>query len=572
VLGSRSAAALRVGKWAELLSAAAYPDKDMDAVVELLTTGARMGVTPTPAGCQPVVRRSVSNSSSAIEHASIVRDHVRREVELERVVCLGRRLPPSWTEPYVSPIGVIPKPRSFGKYRRIHNMSHGGRWSVNGRIPAELGAVQYISHRDVAARLLQLGRGAWLFGFDVEDAFRHVSWDARDLQYSLFVWEGELYVDTRVGFGSRTGPAIYDRLGRALVAIMRHHGIDLLRMVDDHLGGAAERDAALVLQMKANLILAILGMPRAISKDVGPVQAADFTGIRWDMRTLAASIPEAKWAFMVAELEGLLGQHNTSLDAFRSAVGRLMSVVTIVPEGKARLQACYAVIWVATQRLVGGRPGRREPHGAAERCLLELPEVALLELGWWRRRLGASYADGPSRPFAHIVSSQTCDLDPGLPDVTVSCDASGLALGAVWGRHWSHSPIPPHIRVGQAGQAGSTLVELGALLLACLTWGDQWRGRRVRLLSDNSGAVAIWAKQHSRLPELAAIVRSLSHVARVGGYWLGVGYIPGVVNVAADAVSRLRWQVLRAAVEGVDAFASPCLADPLSPWDEPLLC
>ena len=143
----------------------------------------------------------------------------REVVTLGRVLRLGRKLPDQWREPYVSPIAVIPKPRSE-KFRLINDLSSGGQHSVNERIPVELGYVHYITHREIAETLQRWGEGTFLFGFDVEDAFRHIPVHPDDWQFFAMVWKGSLYADTRVGFGSSTGPAHYDRVGRALVAII----------------------------------------------------------------------------------------------------------------------------------------------------------------------------------------------------------------------------------------------------------------------------------------------------------------------------------------------------------------
>ena len=449
----------RVGRWEVLLRKAAYDPRETQLLCTMLTEGARAGVLPTLQG-RLVVRRSVANSQSAYSHEAVVDAYLEREVvDLGRVLRLGQTLPEQWKEPYVSPVAVIPKPRSE-KFRLIHNLSSGGRHSVNERIPVELGYVQYITHRDIAVKLLSLGQGVWLFSFDVEDAFRHIPVHPDDWQYFLILWKGTLYADKRVGFGSCTGPAHYDRLGRALVAIMAHQGVDLMRMVDDHLGSGATQGQCGERQTRAHALLAFLGLPRAVHKDVDPTHVVDFTGIRWDTAEMLASIPEAKWCFMVAEVQGVVDAGRASLDQLRSVVGRLMNVVTIVPRGKAHLQACYALIAEATESAgVGGGP-RGRSASSRERALTP---VVLGELAWWRRSLGSAYARSPRRPVAHIVSGQTCELDPALPPVTCPCDASGKALGAVWGQSWAVHLVPAGLGVGLLGEVGSTYVELCVL-------------------------------------------------------------------------------------------------------------
>jgi len=555
----------RVARWKGLLEKAAYDTAETQALCDMITSGARAGVIPTQEGGRRVVRRHVSNSQSAYDHESVVDAYFTREVEtLGRVLRLGPVLPDYWPEPYVSPVGVIPKART-GKFRLINNLSSGGRWSVNERIPVDLGSVQYVTHRGIAATLEQLGQGTFMFSFDVEDAFRHIPLHPADWQYFLMEWKGCYYVDTRVGFGSRTGPAHYDRLGRALVAIMRHQGVDLLRMVDDHLGFAQTEERCAELQARAHALLAALGLPRAVHKDVDPALVANFTGIRWDTAEMLASIPEEKWAFMLQEIKGVVAKGSVSLEGLRSVVGRLMSAVTIVPRGKAHLQACYTLIADAEEE-----PGRRHRRGSMKRALssaiLLQGAEALRELQWWANALGAVHAESPTRPIAHIAVGQPCDVDRSLPDLEVYGDASGLALGAVWEPKWALHLVPQSTRVGLRGEVGSTHVELCALLMACIAWGHEWRGRRVRMFSDNSGAVCIWRRRHTRHEALADIVRHMEWRAHIGGYWLEIEWIAGSTNLKADAVSRLQDQAFRQLVPGADVEPTLLQADPLAHW------
>ena len=548
---------VRVEKWRTLLCKAAYSAAETDKLCAMLTDGARAGVQPSPEG-RLVVRRHVQNLASASENEGVVDAYMVREVDtLGRVLRLGTDLPSQWLEPYVSPLGVIPKART-GKFRMINNLSSGGRWSVNERIPAELGSVQYITHRCIAMILMREGAGTFLFGFDIEDAFRHIPLHPGDWQYFVMEWRGVYYVDTRVGFGSSTGPAHYDCLGRALVAIMAHQGIDLMRMVDDHLGVAKTRELATEREAKSHALLDLLGLPRAVHKDVHPTQVADFTGVRWDTAQMLASIPEEKWSFMVAEVTELAERSMATLGSLRSVVGRLMNVVTVLPRGKAHLQACYDLIAQWSETL---------PSRARDQQALQLPAEVVCELKWWQARLGASHAASPARPIAHVVTGQTCELDPTLPEIICPCDASKLALGAVCSPKWAVHKIPPgSLHVGLSGEVGSTYIELCAMLLACLTFGRAWRGRHVRLLSDNSGAVHIWQRKHSRHAALADIVRHMEWLAHEGGYWLEASWVAGETNVLADAVSRLRFQAFRQLAPEADHHPTQCQEDPLQRW------
>ena len=239
--GPVSRVSQRVAVWDKLLAGAGYDPIRQQEIIEILSHGATLGI---PAESRCVRRRKVANSRTAIELASVVDASVKRDVELRRMICLGRTLPSEWLYPFVSPVAVIPKPRS-SKWRFINHLSHGGVRSVNHRIPREMARVQYLSLPGIARELLARGPGTFLFTFDIEEAFRHIPMRREDWPCLVFQWRGNYYVDTKLGFGSASGPKNWDRIGQGLSAIMLHHGVPLLRMVDDHMGFGETWDTAL---------------------------------------------------------------------------------------------------------------------------------------------------------------------------------------------------------------------------------------------------------------------------------------------------------------------------------------
>lgn len=553
----------RVAVWDKLLAVVKYDAIHHQDIIDILSHGATLGI---PAESRLVRRRKVANSRTAIELAAVVDASVKRDVELRRMICLGRTLPSEWLYPFVSPVAVIPKPRS-SKWRFINHLSHGGAHSVNHRIPREMARVQYLSLPEIARELLARGPGTFLFTFDIEEAFRHIPMRREDWPCLVFQWRGNYYVDTKLGFGSASGPKNWDRIGQGLSAIMLHHGVPLLRMVDDHMGFGETWDAARVSQLRAHCLLAHLGFPRAVHKDVGPAQEVDFDGLRWSTVTMTTSIPAAKWDHLMGELGALVAQSSTNLSDLRRTVGRLTHLLAVLPRGKAYLQECYGLVHAHSVplRRPDGKPGR-EPMGAAERVRVHISPMARRELQWWRAHLGPCHAESPARPMEHLLENQPCAVLPGSPCLMVSVDASGVGLGAAWGWRWAFQPVSPYLDLGAAGGSGSTLVELGAILLACVVWGPEWRGHRVFIRTDNTGADSGWSRLHSPVPMQAEIIRAISDIAEACGFWLCTQWIPGELNVVADAISRSHMQWLRALAPGLDPLPAAIPYHALLSW------
>lgn len=95
-------------------------------------------------------------------------------------------------------------------------MSCGGPRAPNGRIPAVAASVSLPTPADVACLLvnrLQYHRdtlSVWSASCDIEAAFRNLPISPIDLPMMLIQWAGETFIDARVPFGMRSGPAIWE--------------------------------------------------------------------------------------------------------------------------------------------------------------------------------------------------------------------------------------------------------------------------------------------------------------------------------------------------------------------------
>lgn len=125
------------------------------------------------------------------------------------------------------------------KYGIIFNLSSGGRFSVNDRIPEELGATAYPSFSLVLRTFADLceredAPHPHLALFDVSAAFRLLPINPSEYQYLVMRFDDMYFVDTRLPFGVRTGPALYNTFGAAVQLVLEASGIQLVRMLDDH--------------------------------------------------------------------------------------------------------------------------------------------------------------------------------------------------------------------------------------------------------------------------------------------------------------------------------------------------
>ncbi len=80
--------------------------------------------------------------------------------------------------------------------------------------------------------------------------------------------------------------------------------------------------------------------------------------------------------------------------------------------------------------------------------------------------------------------------------------------------------------------------ELVPVVVAAALWGPYWSGKHVCFHSDNMSVVAILASRTARTPLLMHLLRCFAFFSAYFGFSFSAKHIPGVLNTAADALSR----------------------------------
>ena len=80
--------------------------------------------------------------------------------------------------------------------------------------------------------------------------------------------------------------------------------------------------------------------------------------------------------------------------------------------------------------------------------------------------------------------------------------------------------------------------ELLPIVLSAALWGRHWGRCQVTFYSDNAAAVAVLQRRSARDPALLHLLRCLYFYAAHFQFAYTARHIPGVDNVAADALSR----------------------------------
>ena len=120
-------------------------------------------------------------------------------------------------------------------------------------------------------------------------------------------------------------------------------------------------------------------------------------------------------------------------------------------------------------------------------------------------------------------------------DAVVTSDASGnWGCGAYTSQgRWFQFQWPP-----AWASTHITVKELLPIVLSCAVWRRGWKGKTVKCLCDNAAVVAIINSGRSKDNRAMHLMRCLSFFLAYNGTNIFTEHLPGIDNVAADALSR----------------------------------
>ena len=529
-----------------------YPVELIEELANMLVHGARLGCMGPQTEASSLPRPWVQNLHGAEEDVDgIVSDYLQTELKLGRIVgpYALHELPLEVRETMVvSPFGLIPKPNQPGSYRMITNLSDGAERSMNARIPEEFGRVPGVGVFDVAAVLLacrlEVGPDTQINAAiaDVEHAFRQIPLHPDAYPEAMLLWRGNYYGETRVQFGGRTGPALYAKLGVAVAFALIAEGVPVIRVADDHLVIAVGPPGqCLELRNRALALLDKWGIPVKQAKTTEPSTLFKFIGIMWDTAAGILFVVPAKWSDALVSVQNILRAGRCTRRVGQSLCGTLHYFCYVVEEGKAHLQALFRIFGIPA----GGEPMIRpelSPPGGEARWI---SKPGLKELVWWEALLAA---ETPRvRTWEHLLLSRRAQPCSPRDNNAVLCDASGLALGVVWGSQWATEDIPTGWRfederrlpgMPRSKRQSSTNLEFRAPLLALQCWAERWQDTVVSMYSDNTGVVGAWKRRHSRNEIISEAIRAMGDLCRAFRIVLLIHWIPGAENIVADPISR----------------------------------
>jgi hypothetical protein len=125
---------------------------------------------------------------------------------------------------------------------------------------------------------------------------------------------------------------------------------------------------------------------------------------------------------------------------------------------------------------------------------------------------------------------------------TLQChtDASQWGQGGVFGKEWFSMPWSEeqkHIAMRDKTMS-MPFYELYAIYSCVVIWGHRFCNQRIIIHSDCLPVVHALTKGHTGSPQMAELLRCISHHSIIHHFLLRVVHVLGVSNIYADHLSR----------------------------------
>ena len=362
-----------------------------------------------------------------------------------------------------------------------------------------------------------IGSAAFMAKLDIRHAFRLCP--VRPDQWHLlgYSWDGEFYFDTRLPFGSRSSPFIFNAFADALLWILIVVcGIEgIIHYLDDFFLclSSASRCAKAMDTMSS--LFARLGVPLAGDKTVGPAQTVTYLGIEIDALSQTIRLPADKFSHLMSMLENWRGKKKCTKRELLSLIGSLAFAAKVVKPGRMFLRRLIDLSMTVP---------KLNHH-------ITLNSESKADINWWLQFLPSW--NGVCFIQAAPVTSTSLSL---------FTDASGLGFGAVYGNRWIYGAWPEayvnkdyHINIG----------ELFAIVAAVFTWGHEWRDQQILFHTDNESITHVWRSGTCADRVVMQLVRALFLFSANLNINVLLQHIPGHSNTLADPLSRLQVQLFR---------------------------
>lgn len=454
-----------------------------------------------------------------------VEDQLRIEKELQSDIELGYLSgwhdAPPFPVFHTNPIYVIDK-KEHGKRvgdRVIVNFSAPEGESINEQTKKLV--CDYVRFEEAVELIVKhAGRDGWLGKIDVKSAFRQICIREADHHLQGIKWKGKYAFYTRMVWGERTSPTIWNRVGNALAFILKKHlHMPLTHYVDDFLPmypSAVVRPDIEFGRFEGKC--EELGVMMSANKRWPPAHEMTFTGVHFDLTKMVVSVTDDRRKATLENLQALLGQAKISLKKLESLLGRLLFIVKVMPPARVLLNRLIT----AKCRVHEGQRYVRL-NTALRADLVMFARILSLWSGLSLLPTAAFYND--------------------LEWVVFWTDSCESGMGGYWPAQQRYFAFvwPPGVlaMAKRLKKLSMPFLELYAVVVAVRLWSKHWSRMRVCPTSDCQPVVFLLKKWRSRNVDISSLLREMVHLQCALCFRIDAAvHVAGVDNRIADMLSR----------------------------------
>ncbi|MCG8431274.1 MAG: hypothetical protein MJA29_08895, partial [Candidatus Omnitrophica bacterium] len=335
-------------------------------------------------------------------------------------------------------------------------------------------------------------------------------------------WQGKAYFYTRLVFGCRSSPKIFDQLSQAICWIAQNnYQIEfILHLLDDFItldtpSCIPERNMALL-----KLIFRRLNIPTAPHKTIGPAQLLEFLGILLDTVNMLAKLPQDKIQRISQLIQDTLSRRTITKRDLLVILGHFNFASRVIVPGRSFVS--YLIKLSTTV-------SKLHHH-------VTLNAECRKDLQAWS-------------DFLQSWNGVAIFLDTHLtqaPDLELYTDSSStIGFGGYFQKRYFYGRWPEGCTLGLNPDLSMAYLELFPIVVAALLWGDEWRGKKIMFHCDNMATVHILKKGRSKSIKIMKLMRILTMKAANCSFAVFSKHCPGISNSIADSLSRFEFQRFR---------------------------
>ena len=393
---------------------------------------------------------------------------------------------------------VFVRPKKDGTHRMILNLK-----KFNKNIKYE-----HFKMETLQTALKLVTPNCFMASIDLKDAYYSVAVDREHQKFLRFQWEDQLWQFNCMPNGLALAPRKFTKLMKPVFATLREKGHLSSAFLDDSLLLAETRVSCARNIMDTVQLLRSLGFIIHPDKSVfAPTQRIQYLGVIVDSKSMTVTLTPERKSDLITSCQTASKKQSISIRDLAKVIGKIVAAFPAVMFGPLHYRQMEKEKKLALKQNFGNfdKPMTLSPQ-------------AKEELDWWIENIDSAY---------NVIEQND-------PSITITSDASKIGWGCACDQEKSGGVWLPEER-----EFHINYLELKAAWFALKSFATQVKGKHVRLMLDNTTAVAcINHMGTSHSDTCNGLAHTIWQWCIDKEVWLSAAHIPGVENTTADEESR----------------------------------